>query len=133
MQDRRVQKQRNRMKQITMSNIEENMYLFQDCNTEFLDIDWVEPIFIGMLRAYQVDNDLTIKTDNSYLRSMILQNHALEKTYSPIEKIENGRIGLEYISTHITDIMLKNFTELEETDLRDLKHYLQYLQGHKRL
>jgi len=36
-------------------------------------------------------------------------------------------MGLEKISTHITDIMLKNFMHLNKADKRDLNHYLQYL------
>jgi len=103
------------------------MHLFQNSNINFSNISWVEPIFIGMLRAYQVDEALTIETDNDYLRSMILQGYVPNKTFSPIEKIENSRMGLEEISTHITNIMLQNFTQLDERDIRDLKHYLQYL------
>jgi len=114
------------MQQIRISNIENYMHLFQNSNTNFSNISWVEPIFIGMLRAYQVDEALTIETDNDYLRAMILQGHAPNKTFSPIEKIENSRMGTEKVSTHITDIMLKNFTQLDD-DIRDLKHYLQYL------
>ncbi len=115
------------MQQIRISNIENYMHLFQNGNTKFSNISWVEPIFIGMLRAYQVDEALTIETDNDYLRSMILQGYVPNKTFSPIEKIENSRMGLEEISTHITNIMLQNFTQLDERDIRDLKHYLQYL------
>ncbi|MBA1419755.1 MAG: hypothetical protein FAF03_02560 [Epsilonproteobacteria bacterium] len=115
------------MQQIRISNIENYMSLFQNANTNFSNILWVEPIFIGMLRAYQVDEALAIETDNDYLRAMILQGHAPNKTFSPIEKIDNSRMGTERISTHITDIMLKNFTQLDEEDIRDLKHYLQYL------
>jgi anti-sigma regulatory factor (Ser/Thr protein kinase) len=110
-----------------MSNIEKYTSFFQNDNKEFFHLDWIEPIFIGMVRAYQADNDFAIRTDNSYLQSMILQNHTPDKTYSPIEKIENGRIGLERVSTHITDVMLKNFAELAPGDIRDLRNYLQYL------
>ena len=115
------------MQQIRISNIENYMHLFQNSNTNFSNISWVEPIFIGMLRAYQVDEALTIETDNDYLCAMILQGHAPSKTFSPIEKIQNSRMGTEKVSTHITDIMLKNFTQLNDDDIRDLKHYLQYL------
>ncbi len=115
------------MQQIRISNIENYMSLFQNANTNFSNISWVEPIFIGMLRAYQVDEALAIETDNDYLRAMILQGHTPNKTFSPIEKIDNSRMGTERISTHITDIMLKNFTQLNKEDIRDLKHYLQYL------
>jgi anti-sigma regulatory factor (Ser/Thr protein kinase) len=58
---------------------------------------------------------------------MILQDYTPNNTFSPIENIENSRMGLEQISTHLTNIMLKNFTSLEENDITDLKHYLQYL------
>jgi len=115
------------MSKITMSNIESYMHLFQDGNSAFYRFTWIEPIFIGMLRAYQMDEQIKIQTDNDYLHHMIIQNHTPNKTYSPIEKIENSRLGLEKISTHITNIMLQNFTQLDEEDIRDLKHYLQYL------
>ena len=115
------------MPSVTMSNIESYMHLFQEDNATFSGFDWIEPIFIGMLRAYQVDRQIEVQTDNDYLRNMIIQNHTPNKTYSPIEKIENSRMGLEEISTHITNIMLQNFTQLNEEDIRDLKHYLQYL------
>jgi len=115
------------MKQIKISNIESFMYLFQNNNTDFSNISWVDPIFIGMLKAYQEDKAMTIQTDNGYIQNMIVQNYAPSKNFSPIEKIENSRMGLESISTHITNIMLQNFAKLDEEDVRDLKHYLQYL------
>jgi anti-sigma regulatory factor (Ser/Thr protein kinase) len=115
------------MRKITLSNLENHMSLFDDNNTQFNSISWVEPIFIGMIRAYQKDKELNIQTDNSYIKNMILQNYTTNNTFSPIENIKNSRMGLEKISTHLTNIMLKNFTSLEENDIRDLKHYLQYL------
>jgi hypothetical protein len=115
------------MKQIRISNIENFISLFQNHNVDFYQIKWVEPIFIGMLRAYQQDLKMDIQTDNSYIRNMILQSYTPNSTFSPIEKIENSRMGLEKISTHLTNIMLQNFAVLEESDKRDLKHYLQYL------
>ncbi|MBU1668603.1 hypothetical protein KKC13_09275 [bacterium] len=115
------------MKQIKISNIEKFISLFQNNNTTFQNISWVEPIFIGMLRAYQKDEQLTIQTDNSYIKNMILQEYTPSGTFSPIENIENSRMGLEKISTHLTNIMLQNFHALHEKDITDLKHYLQYL------
>jgi len=115
------------MRQIKISNIEEFISLFQNNNTDFQNISWVEPIFIGMLRAYQRDKELDIKTDNNYIRNMILQEYTPNRTFSPIENIENSRMGLEKISTHLTNIMLQNFRALDEKDTTDLKHYLQYL------
>lgn len=103
------------------------MSLFEKNNTQFNNISWIEPIFIGMVRAYQEDKKLNIQTDNSYLYNMILQNYTPNSTFSPIENIKNSRMGLEKISTHLTNIMLKNFTNLEQQDITDLKHYLQYL------
>ncbi|HIP51198.1 MAG TPA: hypothetical protein EYG94_03835 [Campylobacterales bacterium] len=114
------------MKRIKISNIENFISLFQNNNTEFQNIAWVEPIFIGMLRAYQNDKELDIQTDNSYIRTMILQDYTPHTSFSPIENI-SSRMGLEKISTHLTSIMIKNFTALGEEDIRDLKHYLQYL------
>ncbi len=115
------------MKQIKISNIEEFISLFQNNNTDFQNISWVEPIFIGMLRAYQKDARVDIQTNNSYIRNMMLQKYTPNSTFSPIENIENSRMGLEKISTHLTNIMLQNFTSLNEKDIRDLNHYLQYL------
>jgi hypothetical protein len=115
------------MKRIKISNIENFISLFQNNNTDFHNISWVEPIFIAMLRAYQKDEKLAIRTDNSYIINMILQEYTPNSTFSPIENIENSRMGLEKISTHLTNIMLKNFTALDEKDKTDLNHYLQYL------
>ena len=115
------------MKEIKISNIENFISLFQNNNRNFQGIFWVEPIFIGMLRAYQKDEELDIQTDNSYIRNMILQKYKPSSTFSPVENIENSRMGLEKISTHLTNIMLKNFEALDKGDIRDLKHYLQYL------
>lgn len=115
------------MKHIKISNIEDFISLFQNDNRNFQDLSWVEPIFIGMLRAYQKDEELDIQTDNTYIRNMILQKYTPSRTFSPIENIENSRMGLEKISTHLTNIMLQNFRALDEKDIRDLKHYLQYL------
>ena len=114
------------MKRITLSNIEHFTSLFDNDNKEFYNITWVEPIFIGMLRAYQKDKELDIQTDNKYIRNMILQQYTPHRTFSPIENI-SSRMGLEKISTHLTSIMLQNFKKLKEEDRRDLKHYLQYL------
>ena len=58
-------------KNIKISNIEDYMYLFQDNNKDFNDIKWVEPIFIGMLKAYQTDKNIKIKTNNTYIQNMI--------------------------------------------------------------
>ena len=114
------------MKNIYMSNIEDYIYLFNSKNDTFNDINWIEPIFITMIRAYQNDEDVNIFTNSSYLKSMIIQEYKQNKTYSPIEKVQ-GRNGLDKISTHLTEIMLKNFTELSPADTKDLKNYLQYL------
>jgi anti-sigma regulatory factor (Ser/Thr protein kinase) len=114
------------MKRITLSNVEEFISLFENNNTKFNNIAWVEPIFIGMLRAYQKDKQLVIHTDSSYIKSMILNKYTPHNTFSPIENI-SSRMGLEKISTHLTSVMLQNFSKLEESDIRDLKHYLQYL------
>lgn len=114
------------MKNIKISNIEDYLYLFNSKNTVFNDINWVEPIFITMVRAYQNDEKIDIFTDSTYLRSMIDKDYESNKTYSPIEKVQN-RNGLDKISNHLTEIMLKNFTELSLVDIKDLKNYLQYL------
>jgi hypothetical protein len=114
------------MKSIKISNIEDFTFLFDNDNVEFNDISWVEPIFISMLRAYQVDKQLNIQMNNSYIRSMISNSFTSNRSYTPIENI-SSRMGLERISTHLTSIMIKNFSLLNEEDIRDLKHYLQYL------
>jgi len=103
------------------------MFLFENDNTQFNNISWVEPIFIGMIRAYQKDKKLTIQTNNSYITNMIFQDYITNNTFSPIENIKNSRMGLEKISTHLTNIMLQNFTALDKQDITDLNHYLQYL------
>lgn len=114
------------MKNIYISNIEDYIYLFNSKNDIFNDINWIEPIFITMIRAYQNDENIDVYTDSTYLSNMIGQDYKPNKTYSPIEKVQN-RSGLDKISTHLTEIMLKNFTELPTADTKDLKNYLQYL------
>ncbi len=114
------------MPRITMSNIEDYIHLFNDTNDQFQNISWAEPIFIAMARAYQNDEEITLYIDNEYVRNMILSEYRENRTYSPIEQIQ-GRTGLEKISTHLTSIMLQNFTSLSDTDLKDLRDYLQYL------
>lgn len=102
------------------------MYFF-DRHNNLNNINWAEPIFIAMLKAYYLDENKTLNINNSYIKNMLTREHKKFKTYSPIEKIENNRMGLEKISTHLTDIMLQNFTFLSDEDKKDLKHYLQYL------
>ena len=113
------------MKKISISNVEDYLYMFNN-NIEFNDISWIEPIFVAMTRAYQNDEQIHVITDNYYLKQMIENNYKDNKTYTPIENVLT-RMGLEEISTHLTSIMLKNFQNLDDTDLKDLKHYLQYL------
>ncbi len=80
-----------------------------------------------VIKIYQKDKKLGIQTDNSYLANMILQDYIPNSTFSPIENIKNSRMGLEQISTHLTNIMLQNFTALKKQDITDLRNYLQYL------
>ena len=114
------------MKKITMSNIENFVYLFDPKNDQFQNISWAEPIFIAMARAYQNDEEISLYIDNAYIENMINSSYQDNKTYSPVEQIVN-RTGLEKISSHLTSIMLQNFTLLSHTDLKDLRDYLQYL------
>lgn len=113
------------MKNINISNIENYLYMFNAENNQFNDIQWVEPIFIAMARAYQNDKKIDIQTNNQYLKSMIKNEFKEGKTYSPVERIHD-RNGLEKISSHLTSVMLKNFS-LSPQDTRDLRDYLQYL------
>ena len=46
------------MPRITISNIENFTYLFDNQNNQFHNISWAEPIFIAMARAYQNDEKL---------------------------------------------------------------------------
>ncbi len=114
------------MKKITMSNIENFIYFFDPKNDQFQNISWAEPIFIAMARAYQNDEEISLYIDNAYIKNMINSSYQENKTYSPVEQIVN-RTGLEKISSHLTSIMLQNFTLLSPTDLKDLRDYLQYL------
>lgn len=86
----------------------------------------MEPICVAMIRAYQNDEKLDITTNNDYIRTMILSDYKSNKSYSPI-KIVHSRNGLEKISSHLAEIMLKNFTTLQQEDKKDLTNYLQYL------
>lgn len=113
-------------KHIKISTIEKYTYLFNSENKEFNDIKWLEPIFVTMASAYDDDVDYDLITDNQYLYSMLTMNYKENKSYTPVEKITT-RNGLEKISTHLTNIMLKNFSDLEASDIKDLRDYLQYL------
>ncbi len=110
---------------ITLHNIENYTYLFDNNNT-FNNIDWVAPIFAAMLSAYQKDKSIEIISDNSYLKNMLNSPYKQNKTYTPIEQIIS-RNEIDKIAAHLTAIMLKNFSFLEEDDRRDLKYYLHYL------
>ena len=113
-------------KHIKISTIEKYTYLFNSENKEFNDIKWLEPIFVTMASAYDDGVDYDLITDNQYLYSMLTMNYKENKSYTPVEKITT-RNGLEKISTHLTNIMLKNFSDLEASDIKDLRDYLQYL------
>jgi len=104
---------------ITLSNIEQYIYLFANGNTDFPHTGWAEPIYATMIRAYQNDEQLSVSIGSNYIRNMISKEYQQGKSYSPIEII-SGRNGLEKISTHLTSIMLQNFSELGENDKRDL-------------
>ncbi len=110
---------------ITLHNIENYTNLFND-NNAFNNIEWVAPIFVTMLSAYQKETSSKIITDNSYLNNMLNNNYKDDKSYTPIEEIIT-RNEIDKIANHLTAIMLKNFSFLNEEDKRDLKHYLHYL------
>jgi anti-sigma regulatory factor (Ser/Thr protein kinase) len=78
-----------------------------------------------MTRAYQNEKQIHIQTDSNYFKNMIEYKFQEGKTYSPVERIYD-RSGLEKISSHLTSIMLKNFS-LTPQDSKDLRDYLQYL------
>jgi len=111
---------------IALSNIENFLYLFDGLNASFPHSGWAEPIYAAMIRAYQNDKRLDVTIANEYIRKMILSDYQENRSYSPIEIVRN-RNGLEAISTHLSDIMLKNFSHLHGQDKRDLRDYLQYL------
>lgn len=111
---------------ITMLNIEHSMHLFQSKNSDFGSPSWAEPIVVGMIRAYQNDEEIDITIGNEYVRAMCLSEHRENRSYSPIECI-SSRQGLEAIATHLSGVMLQNFTQLSAEDLRDLRDYLHYL------
>lgn len=99
--------------------------MFSAQNDKFNNIQWVEPIFIAMTRAYQNEKQINIQTDSGYFKNMIEYKFKEGKTYSPVERIHDKN-GLEKISCHLTSIMLKNFS-LSPEDTKDLRDYLQYL------
>lgn len=113
-------------KKIKLSNIEHFLYLFNNHNSIMEDIKWLEPIFVSMVSAYNEDVDFDTDTDNIYLTNMLNLKYKENSTYSPIEKIHT-RNGLEKISTHLTNKMMQNFSNLDTSDAKDLQQYLQYL------
>lgn len=113
-------------KNIKLSNIENFLYLFNHNNKKIENIKWIDPIFVTMIQAYSKDINFELEIDNTYLMNMLTNKYKENSTYSPIEKVKT-RYGLEKISTHITNIMLKNFSGLSDRDSKDLEQYLQYL------
>jgi len=111
---------------ITLSNIENYLYLFQDKNDDFKLKLWAEPIYAAMIRAYQNDEKTSVYIGNDYIRTMIETEYTKNKTYSPIERISD-RNGLDAISNHLSSIMIQNFESLSDSDKKDLKNYIQYL------
>ena len=114
------------MKAISINNIENFLYLFQDKNIDFNDIRWVEPVFITMLNVYKGRTKGALFSNNDYIRSMIQKTYSSNKTYSPTEQVFY-RDDVENVSEHLTSIMLQNFSSLIPSDVRDLRDYLQYL------
>lgn len=102
------------------------MYLFNDMNIDFSSEEWAEPIYAAMIRAYQNDEHLKVSIGNGYIKKMITENYTANKSYSPIATIRS-RSGLDAISRQTTDVMLKNFSKLSNSDRKDLRDYLQYL------
>lgn len=112
---------------ITIDNIENYMHLFDGKNANFGSPSYAEPIYAAMIRAYQNDAHLDITTGSEYIRTVILNDHKPNKTYSPVENIETHNRGHEAICSHLTDVMLQNFITLSQVDRKELKNYLQYL------
>lgn len=111
---------------VTIDNIEDHIHLFSNGNTSFPEQGWCEPIYAAMIRAYQNHEGVTAYISNGYVRNMITSKYTENRSYSPIERI-NDRGDVEKISDHITKIMLKNFKHLQDADRKDLRDYIQYL------
>jgi len=111
---------------IKISNIENYTHLFLNKNPNLLGIEWVDPIFVVMARAYQNKENIVLNIDNSYFGKMLTSNFERFKTFSPVENIKN-RIDVEKVANHLVSIMLKNFTHIEKDDIKDLRDYIQYM------
>jgi len=111
---------------IRISNIENYMNMFLNKNNNFNTIQWVDPIFVVMTRAYQSNENLPLYINNDYFKKMLTSNFERFKTFSPVENISN-RIDVEKVADHLVSIMLKNFTHIEDRDIKDLRDYIQYM------
>jgi anti-sigma regulatory factor (Ser/Thr protein kinase) len=107
---------------ITIDTIEQYLDFKQIC-----DADWIEPVFIGGLKAYLADGGQSdYPQENSYIHTMLEMPYQTGKNYSPIEHFDS-RANIDSLANHLSEIMLQNFSNLNGTDQKDLKDYLRYL------
>ncbi len=89
---------------ITINNIEDYIDFRQ-----IHDAEWIEPVFIGALKAYlesggQSDYPWII----TYIDTMLRMTYQSGKNYSPIEHFDS-RANIDSLSNHLAEIMLQNY------------------------
>lgn len=115
------------MSKITIDNIEKALPYINKINSFADKLEWVEPIFITAIKTEKVLNNDTSFTGNNYIDNMLQNNYNHRKTYSPIEHIHTRGENIETTAKHLANVMLKNYSNLNEADQKDLKDYMFYL------
>ena len=114
------------MKEIRINNIE---YAFNTGidNNGYAKSKWIEPVFVVALKAKLEDENLNYKLKNSYLMNMFNNKYNPNTSYSPIERIINRGENIDKVAKQLSSVMLKNYSDLNERDIKDLNDYLFYL------
>ncbi len=115
------------MSEIKIDNIEKALPYINKINSFADKLEWVEPIFITAIKTEKVLNSDISFTGNNYIDNMLQNNYNHRKTYSPIEHIHTRGENIETTAKHLAHVMLKNYSNLNEADQKDLKDYMFYL------
>jgi len=116
---------------ISFSNIEELLKKLNNQNEIQLEnINWIEPIGIGILKLYKVANpDIHIsllgkESVISYCKTILNGSVSSSNSYTPCIQFNHE---IEYIAKDITNKIILNIHNLDSEDKKDLSEYLHYL------
>ena len=113
--------------QITIDNVERILPHIDTINLFANTIEWVEPVFITAIKSNKVLNNDSSLTGNSYIDTMLQNTYNQIKTYSPIEHIHSRGNNIDNTALHLANVMLKNYSHLNEEDQKDFREYMFYL------